>query len=85
MDWRDACYYEHTYCDPPLHVIPPLEGVRTDKWRFVRYTGGKPVLEQLVDLENDPFDVNNLASEPSYGAVLARLRAKCAEMSEAVE
>jgi len=35
----------------------------------------KPV-EELYDTENDPWEVNNLADDPAYGAVLERMRAE---------
>ncbi len=36
----------------------------------------KPV-EELYDRENDPWEVHNLATDPAYGPVLARMRKAC--------
>lgn len=43
---RDDWYYEHTYnTDPPRKPIPKSEGVRTERWKYIRYTESQPPLE----------------------------------------
>jgi arylsulfatase A-like enzyme len=78
--WRDDWYYQHTYAHPPQHPIPRCEGVRTEQWKYVRYTDFDPPYEQLFDLAADPGEENNLAADPAeHAETLARLRARCDE------
>jgi arylsulfatase A-like enzyme len=75
-DW----YYEHVYTTPPSRrPIPKCEGVRTERWKYTRYTESKPPLEQLFDLAADPHEEKNLAPDPAQAQTLARLRARCDE------
>jgi N-acetylglucosamine-6-sulfatase len=50
------------------------KGVRTDEWKYVVYkvSGG----EELYDLKADPFEINNLAADPVYAAIKAKMIAK---------
>jgi len=84
VDWRDDWYYEHTYAHPPQHPIPRTEGVRTEQWKYTRYTDFDPPYEQLFDLAADPGEEANLAGDPSRAETLAQLRARCDEYREAL-
>jgi arylsulfatase A-like enzyme len=75
---RDDWYYEHTYnTDPPRKPIPKSEGVRTERWKYIRYTEEQPPLEQLFDLQTDPQEERDLASAPAHAKTLSTLRARC--------
>jgi len=54
------------------------KGVRTSDWKYVVYkvSGG----EELYDLRNDPYEVNNLAGDPAYDAIKAQMKAKLAQL-----
>jgi len=60
---------------PALHVMRRLkkEGKLTDE-QMTFFRDEKPV-EELYDLEKDPDEMNNLALDPEYAPVLAKLRA----------
>ncbi|MBM3783895.1 MAG: sulfatase [Acidobacteria bacterium] len=82
--WRSDWYYEHTYNTPPARLpIPRTEGVRGERWKYVRYPGTKPVYEQLFDLAADPVERNNLAEKPEHRSLLSRLRRRCDELRRA--
>jgi arylsulfatase A-like enzyme len=83
--WREDWYYEHTYANPPQHPIPRCEGVRTDRWKYTRYTDFSPPYEQLFDLTADPGELRNLAGEQTNADVLQRLRARCDEYRRSLE
>ena len=55
------------------------KGVRTDAWKYVVYkvSGG----EELYDLKADPFEINNLAADPAYAAIKAKMIAKLAKVN----
>lgn len=84
--WRDEWYYEHTYeTKPPVMPIPPSEAVRTQSWKFARYTKETPVFEQLFDLRNDPAERNNLAASPAHRTTLSKMRARCEALRAAAQ
>jgi arylsulfatase A-like enzyme len=75
---REDWYYEHTYTTPPSRrPIPKSEGVRTTRWKYIRYTEPQPPLEQLFDLQADPCEEKDLARDAAHAPTLARLRARC--------
>lgn len=47
--------------------------VRDDRWKLIRY----PLIDrtQLFDLQADPFEINNLASQPAQAGKIAELNA----------
>lgn len=79
--WREDWFYEHRFTlPPPRPAIPRSEGVRTTRWKYIRYTDMTPNFEQLFDLAEDPHETNNLAGTPEYTEVLERLRRRCDEL-----
>ncbi len=54
--------------------IDTWRGVKTKKYTYARYQDGKPWV--LFDDEKDPYQLNNLVSEPSYAAVMNELNTK---------
>lgn len=76
--WRSRFYYQHTYnTDPPRSPIAVTEGIRTKRWKYIRYPDTDPVFEQLFDLETDPLEKTNLASRAEHSSVLSELRTWC--------
>ncbi len=75
---REDWYYEHTYNTTGSRKrIPKTEGVRTERWKYTRYTEPQPSLEQLFDLDADPREERNLVADASHTATLAKLRERC--------
>ena len=72
---RDRWYYEHFY--EHQGNIRPTEGVRTRKWKYVRFPKEDPVYEQLFDLLKDPYEVKDLSRDPDHENMLKRLRWRC--------
>jgi N-acetylglucosamine-6-sulfatase len=58
----------------------PYKGVRTDRYTYVVYTETGD--EELYDRQVDPYQVQNVADQPAYAAVKARLVAKLAKLDE---
>ncbi|HEB52319.1 MAG TPA: DUF4976 domain-containing protein, partial [bacterium] len=51
--WRDAIYY-HYYESQAVHMVPAMYGVRTQRYKLVRYYEPQWDTWELFDLERDP-------------------------------
>lgn len=71
--WRDEFFYEHLFEHP---AIPQCEGVRTSRWKYVRYVTLDPPVEQLFDLQTDPLEERDLAPDAQHAGQLEALRAR---------
>lgn len=75
---RDGWYYEYNY-EKQFPYTPNVRGVRTDRWKYMRYPhgdGGKDRhMAELYDIKNDPGELNNLIStaKPELVQRLSRL------------
>ena len=78
-DWRDEFFCEHRFDHPGM---AKSEGVRTKRWKYIRYFEQNPVCEELYDLESDPHESQNLAGGPSAAAQLTDMRLRCTELSQ---
>jgi arylsulfatase A-like enzyme len=76
-EWRTDFLCEHLFEHPR---IPKSEGVRTERWKYIRYFEQRPVYEELYDLENDPHEACNLVGDPKYVKELEQLRKRCDEL-----
>jgi arylsulfatase A-like enzyme len=71
IEWRSEWFYEHHTLP---NIIPPSEGVRTAKWKYLRWVGVDPAVEELYDLTTDPTEQHNLATSARYRETLDDLR-----------
>lgn len=81
MAFREDWFYEHHALSDH---IPASEGVRTRNWKYMRFINEDPIYEALYDLESDPQETQNLASLKQYNHILSNMRAKCAQLKQAV-
>ena len=72
-DWRRDFFCEHVTLAPTL----TWEGVRGERYVYARYFDQQPVYEFLHDLEIDPDELQNLATDPTYATTLNTMRARC--------
>ncbi|MFP6884571.1 MAG: sulfatase/phosphatase domain-containing protein, partial [Roseibacillus sp.] len=75
--WREDFLCEHLF----EHAkIPRSEGVRTRRWKYIRYIDQVPVREELYDLHADPTERVNLVEEGQHAERLKKLRERCASL-----
>ncbi len=72
--WRGDFLIEHMEGTNP---VPTYCGVRSARWKYVRYATGE---EELYDLAADPYELDNLASTAPVAGVLDERRARLREL-----
>ncbi len=82
--WRTAWFYEYNY-EKQFPYTPNIRGVRTDRWKYMRYPHGPKIdstpdkhLAELYDLQNDPEERRNLIADPAHAGTLADLQKQLA-------
>ena len=72
IPWRKSIYY-HYYEYPQPHQVAPHFGVRTEKYKLIRFYGPHNDWE-LFDLTNDKTEMNNLISVKKYQPIILQLK-----------
>ena len=62
--WRDRIFYEY-YWEMDYPQTPTMFGVRTDRYKYIRYHGIWDTNE-FYDLQNDPNETQNLIDSPEH-------------------
>ena len=83
-EWRTDFLCEHFFQTAEIR-IPPSEGVRTERWKYIRYFEQQPVYEELYDLEHDRLETRNLIDDPQYAQQRDQLRKRCDELIQEVK
>ena len=78
-NWRDDFFCEHLMNHK---AIPKWEGVRGERYVYARYFEQEPAYEFLHDLEKDPDQLKNFASDEKYATILAKMRKRCDELRD---
>ncbi len=79
MDWRYGFFYEH---HAGSKNIPPSEGVRSERYKYIRWLeptpegirNGQARMEQLYDLENDPLELKDVFKDPKLAQIVEQSR-----------
>jgi N-acetylglucosamine-6-sulfatase len=77
--WRRSFLYHYNY-EKQFPYTPNVRGVRTDRWKYVRYpaggTGPDRHRAELFDLAADPGELRNRIDDPTCAEVVRDLRAE---------
>jgi hypothetical protein len=74
--WRHDFLVEHLVGRPQPDV-PTYCAVRSERYKYVLYQTRE---EELYDLQRDPYELDNRASNPALSALKARLRSRLAAL-----
>jgi len=78
-DWRTSFHYAYDY-EKQFPYTPNVRGVRTDRWKYIRYPHGDGSEDkhraELYDLQNDPEESKNLISDPKQRERVKELHAE---------
>ena len=79
-NWREAAFSEIDYCAYNAARVLDLPAdqaraymIRTERWKYVHYTGFRP---QLFDLTEDPDELTDVATDPANAEVLREMEGK---------
>ncbi|ANU07222.1 sulfatase [Paraurantiacibacter namhicola] len=70
--WREGLNYEYFWEYNYPHT-PTTLALRGDRYKYIQYHGVWDT-EELYDLQNDPFEMNNLIASPDHQDVVSRMR-----------
>ena len=71
IPWRDRVFYEY-YWENAFPQTPTQFAVRTGRYKFIRSQGIWDI-NQLYDLQQDPYEVNNLIRSPQHQEIAGQL------------
>ncbi len=71
-DWRKSIFYAY-YARAPQHY-----GIRTERFKLIRFPGTNEV--EFYDLERDPDEMTDLASNPEYAGQIAQTQEELKEL-----
>ena len=78
--WRESIFVEfYTYENPFPHLMDmDYRAIRTDRYKYIHWVR-HPDLDELYDLESDPYEVENRVGDPALAEVRTELRAELGE------
>jgi N-acetylglucosamine-6-sulfatase len=85
-EWRTSFLYHYNY-EKQFPYTPNIRGVRTERWKYIRYPagGGAPDRhgDELFDLAADPEEMHNLVRDPALASVVRDLKRELDRLLEA--
>jgi len=75
--WRKSVFVEYWAENAyPWLVSMTYKAVRTDRHKYIRWVNRarNGELDELYDLDKDPYEINNVAKKPAYRAIREKLR-----------
>ncbi len=84
--WRKSWLYHYNY-EKQFPYTPNIRGIRTDRWKLIRYPHGDGGeyrhKSELYDLLADPLELNNLIDQPEQASRITELSKELASLMAA--
>ncbi|MBW8687804.1 sulfatase family protein [Chitinophaga rhizophila] len=77
--WRKDVYY-HYYEYPEPHRVPPHFGIRSERYKLIRFYGPADYWE-LYDLDTDPQELHNIYNEAMQKKTIAALKKRLLQLT----
>ena len=75
--WRKRWLYHYNY-EKQFPYTPNVRGVRTDRWKYMRYPHGDGTpdrhMAELYDVQNDPEERHNLINDPDHAQIVQQMQ-----------
>ncbi len=71
-EWRERVFYEY-YWEMAYPSTPTIFAVRTDRYKYI-FNQGVWDINELYDLQNDPYEMNNLIRSEAHQEIAKQLR-----------
>ena len=73
-DWRESILVEY-WSDTVFPRMQKLgyQAARNDRWKYIHYTD-QPGMDELYDLQSDPYEMKNLIGDPAAADSLATMQ-----------
>jgi arylsulfatase A-like enzyme len=75
-DWREEIYYH--YYDHGLHNVPRHDGIRNNRYKLVHFYTDDAW--EFYDLEDDPYEINNLYGHMEYEDIIQNLHSELEQL-----
>lgn len=79
-DWRDALYYHYFEGPPAIHRVAPHYGVRTERYKLIRFYETDEW--EFYDLDLDPDELINVYRDEAYKATIADMEERLHELRQ---
>lgn len=84
--WRTSWFYHYNY-EKQFPYTPNVRGIRTDRWKYIRYPHGDGSADrhkaELYDLDSDPKELNNLIDDERYRELVTKLNQQLLDLMKA--
>jgi N-acetylglucosamine-6-sulfatase len=78
--WRKSALFEY-FLEKQYPNIETWQAIRTERWKFIHYEKLQD-MDELYDLQVDPYEMKNLIHDPGSAESLAQLKKELADLQE---
>ncbi len=80
--WRDCFLYEYFQEKDYAPGIVTMQGVRTQRYKYIHYPELEDDIDELYDLANDPLEMNNLFGQQGHRKLLKQMQGRLKKLKK---